>query len=123
MDKVKQKSREVKLRQWTEIITSCRNSGMNIRAWCNENGINEKQYYYWQRKLREMALANVENNVSDTSSLNATQRFAKVENILPSSKNMTPSTAIEVGGAKVEVYADADIDVIEASLKAVLRLC
>lgn len=123
MDAVKQKSREVKLRQWAEIVTICRNSGITIRSWCDENGVNEKQYYYWQRKLREMALANIEDHAPVVPASTPNQRFAKVDNIVSSPVGKTPHTAIDIGGIKVEVYADANPDVIEASLKAVLALC
>lgn len=123
MDAVKQKSREVKLKQWTEIVTACRNSGITIRSWCRENGVNEKQYHYWQRKLREMALANIENPAPIVSSSTSIQKFAKVDNIVSSPGGKRPHTAIDIGGVKVEVYADANPDVIEASLKAVLAVC
>lgn len=43
---------EMRLAQWTAIIRECRNSGKSNRAWCKENSINEKQFYYWQRRIR-----------------------------------------------------------------------
>jgi transposase-like protein len=30
-------------------------SGQTVKQWCKKNGILEKTYYYWQRKLREAA--------------------------------------------------------------------
>lgn len=26
---------------------------MTIKSWCLENNVNEKQFYYWQRRIRE----------------------------------------------------------------------
>lgn len=42
----------VRLQQWAEIIQTQLSSGMNKRDWCRENGIPEKRFYYWQRRVR-----------------------------------------------------------------------
>lgn len=42
----------VRLQQWAEIIEAQLSSGMNKRDWCRENGIPEKRFYYWQRRVR-----------------------------------------------------------------------
>ena len=43
------------LAQWQQLVYDCRNSGMTVRAWCAENGISEKTYYYRQRKVWDAA--------------------------------------------------------------------
>lgn len=48
-------TRNYRLQQWADIIARRNGSGMSIQAWCEEQGINQKSYYYWQRKLREAA--------------------------------------------------------------------
>ena len=50
MDKT---THEVRLVQWQEIIQTQLASGQNKREWCRENGISEKQFFYWQRRLRK----------------------------------------------------------------------
>ena len=44
-----------RLRHWTERISQCRNSGMTVKAWCERQNINIKNYYYWQRRVCEAA--------------------------------------------------------------------
>ncbi|MGI6671786.1 MAG: IS66 family insertion sequence element accessory protein TnpA [Christensenellales bacterium] len=39
------------LAQWRQLVYDCCNSGMMVKAWCAENGISEKTYYYRQRKV------------------------------------------------------------------------
>jgi hypothetical protein len=46
-----------RLRHWTEKISQCHNSGMTVTAWCESQDINIKSYYYWQKKVRESANA------------------------------------------------------------------
>ena len=45
---------DVRTAQWAEIVRKCheRPENQSAKNWLNENGINEKQYYYWQRKVR-----------------------------------------------------------------------
>lgn len=43
---------EVRGRQWLERIMACNQSGQTRSAWCEENGVSLKSYYYWQNKLR-----------------------------------------------------------------------
>ena len=48
---------EVRLNQWKMIIEQCQNrpEGQTARQWLAENGIQEKSYYYWLRKVRKKA--------------------------------------------------------------------
>ena len=50
MDKT---THEVRLIQWQEIIQAQLASGQNKREWCRGNGISEKQFFYWQRRVRK----------------------------------------------------------------------
>ncbi|KPU46391.1 hypothetical protein OXPF_00030 [Oxobacter pfennigii] len=52
MDKI---THEMRLMQWKPIISECRSSGMTIKSWCLQNNVNEKLFYYWQRRVREDA--------------------------------------------------------------------
>jgi len=56
MDKI---THEIRLTQCAPIVSSCRNSGMSIRSWCIENNVSEKQFHYWQRRVRGEVLENI----------------------------------------------------------------
>ena len=53
MDKI---TRQVRIEHWTQIMNECLNSGMNKTEWCRANGISDKQFFYWQRILRNRIL-------------------------------------------------------------------
>lgn len=40
---------EIRLQKWGSIVKECRSSGKPIKAWCADNNINLKTYYYWQK--------------------------------------------------------------------------
>ena len=52
MDQVSLVKADVRKSQWAEIIKACQSSGMTVKAWCLENGINIKSYYYRLRKRK-----------------------------------------------------------------------
>ena len=53
MDKIAEVKKQVQLREWAEMVRACRSSGISVRRWCMENGVNQKTYYYRLRKVRE----------------------------------------------------------------------
>lgn len=54
MDKA---SYEIRIKQWIGIIQKANASGMAKCSWCEQNGISLRQFYYWQKKARDYALA------------------------------------------------------------------
>ncbi len=53
MDKTTHQMRHA---QWTSIISECNSSGMSKKACIEANNIDEKQFYYWQRRIRQESL-------------------------------------------------------------------
>ena len=45
--------RDVQLQEWSEQIKAQQESGMTVTAFCAQNGISPKTYYYHLRKVRE----------------------------------------------------------------------
>ena len=56
MDKI---THEVRIANWRSIIEQCqaRPEGQSAKQWLADNGISEKTYYYWQRKVRQETYA------------------------------------------------------------------
>jgi len=46
----------VSLQEWQQRILDCQNSGMSVKAWCQQNGISTGSYYFHLRKIRESVL-------------------------------------------------------------------
>ena len=44
------------MEQWQQRIMDCQQSGMSIKAWCQENGVTTSSYYHYLRKIRESML-------------------------------------------------------------------
>ena len=46
---------QIRCEQWSRLINDCLASGQSKKTWCQENGVSEKAFYYWQRILRNEA--------------------------------------------------------------------
>ena len=59
---------DVRTAQWAEIVRSCheRPAGQSAKKWLAENGINEKQYYYWQRRIRNLVAGTTGKSLPET---------------------------------------------------------
>ena len=92
--------REIQSREWTEKIQLCRNSGMSVSAWCKENGIAVKTYYYHLRKLREKLCEQIPVQVTTFTG------------------RRDPVITLSASGIRVEISADAPALCIEAVINS-----
>lgn len=105
-------SRQERLEKWTSRIMACRSSGMTIRAWCRENQVPEKSYYYWQRQLFETVSR--QNHFVQPAFAEITPLQAK--------QAAVPAVTVRCSGMEADIYSGADAATIEAVLR-VLKSC
>jgi putative transposase len=55
MTEVMQVREAYRAEQWRQLMQQRRESPLNNREFCAQQGISEKSYYYWLKKLRESA--------------------------------------------------------------------
>ena len=58
---IPESKRITRMNEWRQLIHERQQSGLSVRAWCQQNGIRENSYYYWLRIIREEALCEAEN--------------------------------------------------------------
>ena len=98
---------EFRLAHWAQVMNERKQSGLSIRAFCKRSGINEKTYYYWQRKLREAVCAELLANSQN-------QPFYEPGNgALP----------IEINGYRVFVSEDTAPELLAKTCKVLMSLC
>ena len=106
-------SKQERLENWTARIMACRGSGMTVRAWCQENGLSEKTYY-WQRRLFQ--------TLSEQQQVIQQPAFAEIT----PTPNVRPSGGIAVtvrtSGVEAEIYNGADAVAVETVLR-ILKSC
>ena len=98
-----------KLAQWAQTVAQCRDSGLSVRQWCQEHGVNVSSYYKWQRKVYAVAKAQQES------------RFVEVTPTQPAAVGGVAVT-IRIAGAEADIHNGADMAAVEAVLR-VLKSC
>ena len=123
-----QRASEIRLAQWEQIVLEGNQASVSKREWCRQNGINEKSFFYWQRKIRLKAL-----DVKSTSSAiipvpaadNSKPAFVELPFLgeQPDDKNpetnVLPELMIQVNGCKVFVTASIQESTLQTVMKVI----
>ena len=105
-----------KLQEWAARIQDCRSSGLSVRAWCRQEGINAATYYRWEREL----LATAE--TVPRSSVPAV-RFAELPTPKQVSRNVAERCAtLHTDNASLDIYSGCDAEQLKI-LVELMRLC
>lgn len=93
-----------KLAEWAQIVSQCRDSGLGVRQWCQEHGVNVSSYYKWQRKVYSMAQA---------------QQNAQFAEITPAQPVCPAGVAVtvRVAGLEADIHNGADTTTVETVLR------
>lgn len=98
-------SYQVRIDQWKLLIHDQAASNMTKSEWCRENGISTRQFFYWQRKLRNMFLESSGSLPALSSSEIAKTTFCElsvpVQNPVSVRKCSEPDLIIEINGCRV----------------------
>ena len=105
LESLQRVNRQQRLAEWSQRVEACRNSGLTVVQWCQENGIAVSTYFSWQRKVFQ-ALKEVQEVT-----------FAEAPIMERSQLSGHIVAAMEVSGVRIQVYGGAD----EATLLAILR--
>ena len=108
-------SKQERLENWTARIMACRSSRMTVRAWCQENGLPEKTYYYWQRRLFQ-ALSEQQQTICQPA-------FAEItpEPNVRSSGGV--AVTVRISGVEADIYNGADAVAVETVLRILKSCC
>lgn len=82
---------------------------MKVREWCQQNDIDEKRYYYWQRKVRQEILQIQE---TSTTAVEKVTIFAQLP--IPigseSKSDFQPDVVLKMGTVVIEIsYTVSDL--------------
>ena len=125
---------EIRTEQWRQIVLEANGSSLTKKEFCRQNGIKEKQFYYWQRKIRrqessrlrlEATLAPVEStsvvsSCSSSSFVTVNQSEPEDTSSIPLSLSSTfhPELMIQMNGVNLFVVSS----VHEETLQSVIRV-
>ena len=116
----KQMAQHVRLNQWSEVMRVRRESGLSVRAWCAENNIREKTYYYWQNKLRQATcekIAEQETRLPKTEVIPT--GWAQISTEIPIEESIT----IEIGNSRIRADKNTSPELLAKVCRTLMTLC
>ena len=108
-------TKQYRLSQWAKVIQARQDSGQTIKDFCQATGISKNQYFYWQRKLRDMACTELalRDEILDTTPDGWLQ-------LAPAQSQQTETLKIEFLGFHISVDAETDPELLKKACR-VLR--
>jgi transposase-like protein len=107
------------LSKWTPIVRECRTSGMTVKAWCQENNVDEKQFFYWERRVREELCTSVQTPEKEQPSVFAQLPIHTCHKETPQSDMFRPDLVISIGDYRLELANQTSPELLEAVLKVI----
>lgn len=91
MDKI---THEIRLSNWKEVVEQCslRPAGQTVKQWLADNGINEKTYYYWQRRIRKEVFGQIDQPQTAGSQKTVSVSFAEIP-VIPEQRGTALETS------------------------------
>ena len=80
----------VRMQKWVEVLEAANASGLTKTEWCAQNGIRSRQFFYWQKRIRDYLLEQHPELGLSTSENRIREANAQMLAFLPSFYELTP---------------------------------
>ena len=100
---------QYRLSEWSVLMKERAELGLSIRAYCAMKGFAENTYFYWQRRLRDAACAELTVQTQEAETNLVPNGWARLES--PSSQP-NASVSVEINGCIVNVTAETDAELL-----------
>ena len=120
---------ELRLTHWAQVMQERGEQGVSVRDYCKATDIKEHVFYYWQRKLRELACQSLIANQNKTAS-HITEKITTP--IVPTGwavceaskpNEPTQQLIIEVNGCRIQVDTGVDTTLLSKVCQVLKALC
>ena len=112
---------ELRLSSWAQAMQERAAAGISIKEFCQNRGVSQNTYYYWQRKLREATCEQL------LPAADGNTEKALVPNgwALCRAEESSPkrSLIIEIGEYRVQVEPDTDPELLAKTCQVLKSLC
>lgn len=99
-------AQEYRLAHWAQVVRERSESGLSIKAYCQQIGICTNTYFYWQRKLRKAACNELALRTSEAEQSIVPIGWTRLEATEPPLAEA--GITIEVGGCRVTATCATD---------------
>ena len=110
--------------QWEQIVAEGNAAGISKKEWCAKNGIPEKSFYYWQRRIRQQIAAKNSCKSADEISVTSSSFVELPMNLSQPSEpklpvpDLSPELMLQIGDC--QLFIDGRVQ--EQTLSTVLKV-
>ena len=109
---VRETTTRVRLQFWTGIFKDRADSGLNIKEYCLQHNLSRNQYFYWQRRAREMAMKTIKPPA-------IVEVCEKKPDVVEIPGTFTPELMIRIGNATIEVPGTTSEEMLTKVIRAI----
>ena len=113
---------EYRLTHWAGIMNARKESGLSIKAFCENAGIHENTYFYWQRRLRLAASTAMHGSDLVPSGFTEVTLSNQPVTLSPATHSHN-QVNIEASGIRITAGVEYPADKLAALLLEVVRSC
>lgn len=108
----KEATKQIRLKQWEEIIQDRCNSGLKVDDYCEQHGISRHTYYYWLRMVRENVIKNKPEivEITPTTQLSVPEEFP----VVPTPDSSIAKIIIQKGDISISVNSEISPQLLSA---------
>ncbi len=118
-------AREYRLAHWAQIMKERSESGLSVKAYCQQIGICGNTYFYWQRRLREAAVQSGQELVAvdkgETVAL-VPKGWAVCESEKPIARRVDTVT-INIGKCHITASEETDMELLKSVVLTLGDIC
>jgi hypothetical protein len=111
-------TRQYRLSKWAEIIRECRSSGHTISAWCAENNVNIKSYYYWLKRVRTVACESLPVMSDNTQPIIPVKISSSLATASSTAQKTSSHIILRIGAVTLELNNGASAELIANTIRA-----
>ena len=115
---------EMRLKNWTHVVEECNNrpQDVTVKQWLADNGINEKVYYYWLRRVRQAAYDQMKSEQTGELVVTPNNKISYAEitltgNTISRALN-APAAVISAGGISIDISEQASEEFLIRLMRA-----
>ena len=115
---------EMRLKNWTHVVEECNNrpQDVTVKQWLADNGINEKVYYYWLRRVRQAAYDQMKSEQTGELVVTPNNKISYAEitltgNTISRTLN-APAAVISAGGISIDISEQASEEFLIKLMRA-----
>lgn len=116
---------QYQLTKWASIIKECNDSGIKIKDWLKANNISKDQYYYWRRKLQDIASDTIDTSfvevpvVAPPVVVNTHSSMIDMPTAPSDSNTKQAIATIHLGQAVIDLYDNTSPETLKTLLEVI----